>query len=106
MNEEEINNLIEKLQDEKSKRNKENWHIGKEIPLALIFVIFFQTCGGIWWAATLNSKIDYLNDQILSLQSEKYTKIDASKDLTTINVKIADLDRRVTNLENQQNIKK
>lgn len=100
MNENEINELIEKLNEQKSKTTIEKWRIGKEIPIALIIVILFQTFGGIWWAATINAKIDSLNDQIVYLQSEKYTKLDASKDLATINVKIDELNRRVTNLEN------
>ncbi len=107
MDEEKLNQILEEIQNEKNQKNNNGkWHVGKEIPIALLFAIFIQTAGGIWWAATLTAKIDSLNNQIISLQDEKYTKLDASKDFTTINVKIADLDRRISILENQQNFKK
>lgn len=32
-----------------------NFHIDKRVPVALIIAIFIQTCGAVWWAATLQS---------------------------------------------------
>jgi hypothetical protein len=49
--------------------NKDKWHIGKEIPLAVLFAIFMQGAGIIWFVATINSRVatvearlDTLND--------------------------------------------
>ena len=36
----------------------DRWHVGKEIPLALIFALFVQTAGWVWWAATQSAKLD------------------------------------------------
>ena len=80
---------------------REGWHVGKEIPLAIIFAIFIQTAGVIWWAATLSSKLDDLSYQVAAINADKYTKSDSDKDQRYFNQRQSDVERRVTNLENQ-----
>jgi len=38
--------------------NEEPWHLDKRVPVALIFAIFAQTAGAIWWAANINSRVE------------------------------------------------
>lgn len=56
------------------------WHIGKEIPIAVLFAVLAQTCGGIWWAASLSAKIDAAIAQLAEYKAERYTKDDARRD--------------------------
>ena len=41
-------------EDNEKERNKK-WHVGKEIPLALILTLIAQTVGVVWWAATIST---------------------------------------------------
>lgn len=81
---------------------RESWHVGKEIPLAMIFAIFMQTIGAVWWAATLSTKLDDLSYQVAALTADKYTKGDAEKDQKFINQRISDVERRVTIVERRK----
>lgn len=38
----------------------EPWHLKREIPLALIFALFLQTVGAIWWAASMTQRMDQM----------------------------------------------
>lgn len=46
-------------EDEQKERGK-RWHVGKEIPIALIAGLFIQTAGLIWGASALFSRVDYI----------------------------------------------
>lgn len=81
----------------------ENWHIGKEIPIALVLGMVLQTGGWIWWAATLSTKVEDLSLQIAALSADKYTKTDASKDSALVMQRLAEHDRRIDNLERKAN---
>jgi hypothetical protein len=35
----------------------EEWHLRKEIPVALIFAIIVQTGGVLWWASAINQRV-------------------------------------------------
>lgn len=81
---------------------EQKWHLGKEIPITLVFLICVQTAGGVWWAATLTNKLDNLTTQINDLKSEKYTKGEAVKDQSLINLRIENIERRVELLEQKR----
>ena len=38
----------------------EQWHLDKRVPLALIFTIFVQTSGAVWWAASIAERMDQI----------------------------------------------
>jgi len=40
--------------------SRRQWHLGKEVPLATIFVLMVQTAGVIWWAASTAAKVDFM----------------------------------------------
>lgn len=58
----------------------ERWHVGKEIPLAIIAAITAQTFGGVWFAATYVAKIDTLTSLMSEFKSTQYTQSDARRD--------------------------
>jgi hypothetical protein len=47
---------------------KEAWHVGREIPLALIFTIAFffvgQTSSIIWWASQTSTRLDTVEHSV------------------------------------------
>ena len=45
------------IEDQEKARSKQ-WHMGKEIPLALVGTLILQTVGVVWGAATLNAKVE------------------------------------------------
>ncbi len=45
---------------------KDQWHLDKRVPIALIFAILAQTIAGVWWAATLQGTVDDLSRRQLA----------------------------------------
>lgn len=66
--------------DGSDRRARDKWHVGKEIPIAVLFAVLVQTAGGIWWAASLSAKIDSAIATIAEFRAERYTKEDARRD--------------------------
>jgi hypothetical protein len=59
---------------------REPWHLDKKVPLALIMTMFLQTIGIIWWAASLSTRVDHQERQIVGLvQAEQQTKLEARR---------------------------
>ena len=83
-------------------RESERWHVGKEIPIALIIALFVQTSGAIWWAATQSQKLDNLTELIKEFKSLQYTQDDARKDQAMCLQRYLDNARRIEALEEAQ----
>ncbi len=81
---------------------REGWHVGKEIPLAMIFAIIVQTMGAVWWAAVLSTKLDDLSYQVAALTADKYSSKDAEKDKQMVMQQINFVSSRVDKLERKQ----
>jgi hypothetical protein len=77
----------------------ERWHVGKEIPIAIIFALGLQTVGGIWFAATYVAKIDTLTSLVAEFRASQYTKDDARRDKEATDARTTDLARRVDRIE-------
>lgn len=80
-------------------RRAERWHVGKEIPLAIIFAITIQTMGGVWFAATYVAKIDTLTSLMSEFKATQYTQADARRDKEAADARTEDMMRRVEVLE-------
>ena len=58
----------------------EPWHFDKKVPLTLMFFMLVQTIGVIWWAASLSTRVDHQDRQIVSLvAAEQQTKQEARR---------------------------
>lgn len=86
------------MSDQPSTRS-ERWHVGKEIPLAIIFAISMQTMGGVWFAATYVAKIDTLTNLMSEFKASQYTQADARRDNEVVLARHQDLTRRVEIIE-------
>lgn len=83
-------------------RREERWHVGKEIPLVLIFAILSQTVAGVWWAATQSAKLDNLTSMVEIFRASQYTQADSRRDAELFESKLSDINRRIDVLEKRQ----
>jgi hypothetical protein len=90
----------------RERRQREPWHIGRDIPLALILALLAQTGGAVWWASGLSAKLDRAIEQITEFKLDRYTKDDGRRDqallfqmLEGLRQSDRDLERRVLNCE-------
>ena len=45
-----------------------HWHLDRRVPIALIVAIIIQTVGAVWWAASLSSRVDTLEEGFRGLR--------------------------------------
>ena len=57
----------------KREPERRGWHIGKEVPAALIVTLFVQTVGIVWWAAGLTSEVRELSRRVTGVESKVET---------------------------------
>lgn len=100
--------IVEEEEDLPSRRVTDRWHVGKEIPLALMIAVGIQTAGGIWWIAQLSSKIDNAVITMQEFRTERYTREDARRDRELMDQKLvsgtsrdAELERRINSMESR-----
>jgi hypothetical protein len=100
------------MQPEEASPKREQWHVEKGVPLAVLFTLIVQTGGGIWWLAQVSSKIDYAVQTLQTFQNERYTKEDGRHDreyltqsLTPLQQKDAEFERRIQLLEDARNLR-
>ena len=77
----------------------ERWHVGKEIPLVLIFALFLQTGGWVWWAATQSAKLDTLTAMMTDFRNSQYTQSDARRDQEMVFARHKENARRIESIE-------
>lgn len=94
------------LEGATTKLTADRWHIGKEIPLALIMVVIGQTIGGAFWLANLSSDVRQALDQLKEFKQDRYTKEDGRRDREMwalmygqLQNRDNELERRITILE-------
>lgn len=85
--------------DGTDRRKQEKWHVGKEVPIAVLFTLVVQTGGGIWWLAQVSSKIDYAIATMQEFKAERYTRDDARRDRELASQRDAEHDRRLAAIE-------
>lgn len=47
-----------------SNYDREQWHLDKRVPIALILTIFLQSMAAIWWASSVNERIDQVERRL------------------------------------------
>jgi hypothetical protein len=90
---------MDDVADSTENRRDDRWHVGKEIPIALIAMLMIQSAGAIWWAATQSAKMDALTAMVAEFRAAQYTQNDAHRDLALTTLRIDDLVRRTELLE-------
>ena len=88
------------------RRKPEKWHVGKEIPLALVLTLAIQTGGGVWWAASMSAKMDYAIAKMDEFARERYTREDARRDRELLQARDSEHDRRLADIESALRVKR
>lgn len=44
--------------------NTNGWHMSKQVSLALVFAVFMQTVAAVWWAAGVDTKVEFLGAKV------------------------------------------
>lgn len=47
------------------------WHLDRRVPIALIMAIGVQTVGIVWWAATISSRVEVLEQRLASTADQR-----------------------------------
>ena len=84
------------------RRSRDRWHVGREIPIAVLVMLAVQTGGGIWWLSGVSQKLDAVITQVAELRAERYTKDDARRDMELMRVRDTELERRLASLETRR----
>ena len=79
-------------------RRREYWHVGKEVPLALIAAMLLQTGSAIWWARGQVARDDDHDRRIVSLEHER-DSVRSAERMAVIEAAIADIRRSNERLE-------
>jgi len=96
--------------EDKEKEKKARWHIGKEIPLAILAVFVAQTASVIWWAASTSAKVDFMKESNIAAQIVQ-TAVDRKQDEerrdveTRLMVVFERVDRKLDRLIEEKNKK-
>lgn len=64
------------MTDDDPEKKSEPWHLDRKVSITLILAIVAQTCGAVWWAATLDSRVKAFEDKVTRVEA----KIDAQHD--------------------------
>jgi len=87
--------------DEERDVDRRLWHIGKEVPVAIILAIAVQTFGAVWWFANLSAKVDNIDSKVMGLTQSSVTAAEA-RGATEINqMRNIEQDRRISELEKE-----
>lgn len=77
---------------------RDRWHVGKEVPLALIFGMVVQTASAIWWARGQVATDEALGQRVSALERER-DAIRSAERMAVIEAAIADIRRSNERLE-------
>jgi len=73
-------------QEKEDDMDRRRWHVGKEIPIALVGALLVQTVGLVWSIAGLYNRVDNLVLVTNKMENERYTKEDARRDRDIVNM--------------------
>jgi hypothetical protein len=61
-------------------RRANNWHVAREIPVAVVLTLIIQTIAGVVFFTNLSAKVDTALDTLREFKQERYTRLDAERD--------------------------
>lgn len=84
---------------------KASWEVDKKVPLALIVALLSQCVLGIWWASGMNSRINLLESQFVTMQ-QNYAALNLAREagalqMTKTEDKVDEALRYLRNLANR-----
>jgi hypothetical protein len=61
-------------------RRSNTWHVAREIPIAVVLTLIFQTLAGVVFFTNLSAKVDTALETLREFKQERYTRLDAERD--------------------------
>lgn len=54
------------------------WQIDRKVPLALVITLLIQTGGAVWWASSMNARLNNLEDRmtLAAPQADRLTRVE------------------------------
>ena len=77
---------------------EQRWHVGREVPLALIFGMFIQTGAAIWWARG-QVAIDFDHEQRIARLEKERDVARVAERMAVMEAAIVDLRRSSERME-------
>lgn len=74
--------MTEPRKDLQDVNGEVEWHLDKRVPIALIMTIVFQSMAAVWWASSMQSRLDSL-ERIISAQSQNESRLARVEQLTS-----------------------
>ena len=71
------------LEDDAMSEDRRGWHVGKEIPLAMLVALLLQTAGVVWWASGVSRDVQELIRRIAIQELKVETMTKEMRDATT-----------------------
>lgn len=65
------------------------WHLDKRVPIALIVTIIMQSMAAVWWAATMQERMDSI-EKSLSMQSSMEGRMVRIEQIVTMQTRTID----------------
>ncbi|HRZ02385.1 MAG TPA: hypothetical protein P5024_12570 [Burkholderiaceae bacterium] len=85
---------------------RERWHVGKEVPLTLLFALLVQTVLFAAFISDLKNEVRSTGARVEEIWRDRYTRIDAAKDAEITrarddiqNARVEDHERRLREIE-------
>ena len=78
--------------DDQSTRDKQ-WHLDRRVPLALIAMIAAQTFAALWWASGLNTRVEFLERQYVSISPQ-------AGQIIRLQTQLEGIDRNILEIKN------
>lgn len=77
---------------------RDDWHLDKRIPIAIIAAILMQSSAAIWWASAVSARMEVLEAgyKFLQPQGDRLTRVEEK--IGNLNEKVVDVARDVKQL--------
>lgn len=76
----------------RSGENESQWHWDKRVPIATLAMLLFQTAAVIWWASSLQERVN-------TLERERMVTAPQADRLTRVEVKIETIQEGITEIK-------
>lgn len=70
-------------------RSFDHWSLDKRVPVAVIAMLFIQTGGAFWWAATTSANIGALSQRIEVLEKSNALQIAQGNAISALDAKVS-----------------
>jgi len=75
--------------------NSGQWHLDKRIPVALVFALLVQTAAGVWFAAKIDARVQFLEQTMNARADTRDRIVRVETQMISIRDLLARIDRKL-----------